>query len=205
MVGQPDGRGPGSEGRPACGERGPPRPIVWVKISGARPLVTGAVPASRNHPQRRQRSAVPTAWSRATDGGWDRRCARAVRKSGSEPPTPPSRGEGRDGSGPLATGVVPAASPHRQHGGWSVTNGRRRPAVGLNGFPNVEGTPGAGTRGLPAPRKREAGWPLGRRRDAGPARQPATRPVACGATAKPFRERQADLRPGRSSPASAGG
>ena len=41
----------------------------------ARPLVAGAVPASRNHSQRRQRSAVPTAGSRAVDGGWDRRCA----------------------------------------------------------------------------------------------------------------------------------
>ena len=165
------------------GTRAPTPNRLDENFGRARPLATGAVPASRNHPQRRQRSAVPTAGSRAADGGWDRRCARAVRKSGSEPPTPPSRGEGRDGGGPLATSVVPAASPRRQHGGWSVTNGRRRPAIGLGGFPNVEGTPGAGSRGIPTPRKLEAGRTLGGRRDAGPARQPTTGPVACGPTA----------------------
>lgn len=221
------------------GTRAPASNRLDEDFGRARPPATGAVPASRNHRQRRQRFAVPTAGSRAADGGWHRRCGRAVGKSGGEPPTPPSRGAGRDWGGPLATGVVPADSPRRQHGGWSVTNGRRRPAVGRGGFPTVEGTPGTGARGLPTPRKLEAGRTLGGRRDAGPARQPTTGPVACGPTARPrlvscrdrtqgrsrgrdrefrsrsergvrtrpvwFLERQADLGPGKSSPASAGG
>lgn len=179
------------------------------------------------------------AGSRAADGGWHPRCVRDGRKSGGELPTPPHRGEGQDGGGPLAAGVVPADSPRRQHGGWSVINGRWRPTVGIGGFPNAEGTPGTGARGIPTPRRLEVGWTLGGRRDAGPARQPTTRPVACGPTAGPrlvsrrdrlqgrsrgkdrefrsraelgvrtrpvwFLERQADLGPGKSSPASAGG